>query len=156
MPDALNPAAMRATSLGPSGLTIANPKALHDPSSMAYSHVAVAPAGSRLVFIAGQTGGAQKGSYRDQVRVALASIRTAMESVGGTMADVARLVVYSVHHDAAKHQDLVSEVKAAFDPQLAPTCTIVPLTQSGTSADQLVEIEATGVISDAMTEDTAR
>jgi hypothetical protein len=37
-------------------------------------------------------------------------------------------------------------VKAVFDPGLAPTCTIVPSTQSGTSADQLVEIEAVGVL----------
>ena len=52
-------------------------------------------------------------------------------------------------HDAARHDDLIAEVKAAFDPRLAPTCTIVPSTQSGTSADQLVEIEAVGVLGPA-------
>ena len=137
---------MRATSRGPSGLVIANPRAMHGPAPMAYSHLAVIPPGASLVFVAGQTGGRDKGSYRDQVRTALASISTAMEAAGGTMADVAKLTVYSVDHDAAKHDDLVAEVLAAFDPGLAPACTIVPLAQSGTSADQLVEIEALGVL----------
>ena len=137
---------MRATSRGPSGLVIGNPKALHDPASMAYSHLAIVPPGASLVFIAGQTGGADKGTYREQVRNALGSIRTAMEAAGGTMADVAKLTVYSVDHDEAKHDELAAEVKRTFDSGLAPTCTIVPSTQSGTSADQLVEIEAVGVL----------
>jgi enamine deaminase RidA (YjgF/YER057c/UK114 family) len=141
-----NDTTFRATSTGPSGLVIANPKGLHDPAPMAYSHLAIVPAGGRLVFVAGQTGGRDKGSYRDQVRVALGAIRTAMEAAGGTMADVAKLTVYSVGHDEARHDDLATEVKAVFDPGLAPTCTIVPSTQSGTSADQLVEIEAVGVL----------
>ena len=142
----MNEAKMRATSRGPSGLAIANPREMHDPAPMAYSHLAVAPAGGRIVFVAGQTGGRDKCSYRDQVHVALASIRTAMEAAGGTLADIAKLTVYSVHHDEARHADLVAEVKAAFDPGLAPTCTIVPSEQSGTRADQLVEIEAIGVL----------
>lgn len=135
----------RAVSRGPTGISIANPAGLHDPAEMAYSHLAIVPPGASLVFVAGQTGGADKGSYRDQVRVALAAIRTAMEAAGATMADVAKLTVYSVDHDTDRHADLAAEVKAAFDPNLAPTCTIVPSAQSGTSADQLVEIEAVGV-----------
>jgi enamine deaminase RidA (YjgF/YER057c/UK114 family) len=136
----------RTTSTGSSGLTIANPKGLYDPAPMAYSHLAIVPAGGRLVFVAGQAGGPNKGSYRDQVGVALGAIRTAMAAAGGTMADVAKLTVYSVGHDEVRHADLAAEVRASFDPGLAPTCTIVPSTQSGTSADQLVEIEAVGVL----------
>lgn len=138
--------AMRASSRGPSGLTIANPKDLHDPAPMGYSHLAIVPPGASLVFVAGQTGGADKGTYAQQVRVALSAIRTAMGSAGATMADVAKLTIYSVDHDEAKHRELTNQVNTAFDPNLAPTCTIVPSVQSGTSADQLVEIEAVGVL----------
>ncbi len=142
----MNKNAMRTTSVAPSGLMLANPDAMHDPASMAYSHLAIVPPGASLVFVAGQTGGADKGSYREQAREALRSVRTAMRAAGGEMVDVAKLTVYSVGHDVAKHADLVSEVKDAFDSGLAPTCTIVPLDRSGTDERQLIEIEAIGVL----------
>lgn len=136
----------RAISTRPSGLTILNPGTMFDPAPMGFSQVAVVPPGARTVYVAGQTGGARKGSFADQNRVAFESVDTAMRAVGGTIADVARLTVYVVHHDEAKHAHLVAAVAAAFPGRLAPTCTIVPLTQSGTSPDQLVEIEAIGIL----------
>ena len=140
---------MRACETAPSGLVVANPRVLHDPAPMGYSHLAVVPPGAGLVFVAGQTGGADKGGYRDQVRVTLASIIEAMRAAGGTAADVAKLTVYSVAHDEDRHADLVVEVGSAFGTRLAPTCTIVPVRSSGTSDDQLVEIEAVGVLAGA-------
>ena len=138
---------MTERSTRPSGLTILNPGTMNDPAALAYSNVAIVPAGARTVFVAGQVGsGSPKGTYAEQVDQAFDSIRLAMEAAGGSMADVAKLVVYIVDHDAAKHDVLKRAVKAAFGDRLAPTCTIVPLTQSGTSPDQLVEIEATGVL----------
>lgn len=82
----------------------------------------------------------------DGTEEALDAIRAAMEAAGGSMADVAKLTVNSVAHAEDRHADLAAEVKAAFDPGLAETCTIVPSTQSGTDADRLVEIEAIGVL----------
>ncbi len=130
----------------PSGLVILNPASMFDPAPLGFSQLAIVPAGGRIVYVAGQTGGAQKGSFQEQCRVAFESIDTAMRAAGGTIADVARLTVYIVGHDQARHDALIAEVRRAFGERLAPTCTIVPLAQSGTSPDQLVEIEATGVL----------
>lgn len=138
---------MTARSMRPSGLTILNPDTMNDPSSFAYSHVAVVPAGARTVLIAGQVGsGSPKGTFAEQVDQIFANIGLAMEAAGGEIADVAKLVVYIVDHDAEKHAVLKTAVRTAFGDRLAPTCTIVPLTQSGLSSDQLVEIEATGIL----------
>lgn len=128
-----------------SGATITNPATMFDPAPLGFSQIAVVPSNARTVFIAGQTGGAEKGAFADQCRAAFASIDTAMQSVGGTILDVVKLVVYIVDHDEAKHEALIAEVHHAFGDRLAPTCTIVPLTQSGTDPNQLIEIEAMGV-----------
>ena len=138
---------MTARSTRPSGLTILNPDTMNDPASLAYSHVAIVPAGARTILVAGQVGnGSPKGSFAEQVGQTFESIGLAMEAAGGEIADVAKLVVYIVDHDAEKHEVLKAAVKTAFGNRLAPTCTIVPLAQSGLSSDQLVEIEATGVL----------
>ncbi|MFD0858620.1 RidA family protein [Roseovarius aquimarinus] len=130
----------------PSGLRILNPDTMFDPAPMGFSQMAIIPAGARTVHVAGQTGGAHKGDFANQCRTALGSIDTAMRAAGGTLLDVAKLTVYIVDHDKTKHSELITAVGAAFGSRLVPTCTIVPLSQSGTSRDQLVEIEAVGVI----------
>lgn len=130
----------------PSGLVILNPTTMFDPTALGYSQVAIAPAGARTVYVAGQTGGARKGTFADQCRAAFESIDTAMHAAGGSIADVAKLTIYIVLHDEAKKGTLVAEVRRAFGGKKAPTCTIVPLTQSGLSPNQLVEIEAVGVL----------
>ena len=137
---------MHAITRGPSGLVIANPRSMSDPVPLAYSHVAVRPPGGRVVFVAGQVGRSPKGPIAEQVDDALGGIRAAMAAAGATMADVAKLTVYIVGHDADTHRTLIGAVKAAFDPGLAPPCSIVPLSQSGTDPDQRVEIEAVGVL----------
>lgn len=131
----------------PSGLVIENPPEMYDPAPLAFSQIATIPAAARTVFVAGQVGGPQKGTFSQQVDEALAAIDTAMRAAGGGIADVAKLTVYIVDHDVAKHEVLKSAVKTVFGNRLAPTCTIVPLTQSGTDPKQLVEIEAIGVLS---------
>jgi enamine deaminase RidA (YjgF/YER057c/UK114 family) len=130
----------------PSGLVIENPSTMHDPAPLAYSQIAIVPAGARMVFVAGQVGGPKKGAFADQVDEAFSAIATAMRAAGGDIADVAKLTVYIVDHDRAKHDALKAAVKAVFGDRLAPTCTIVPLTQCGTDPEQLVEIEAVGIL----------
>ena len=138
---------MTERSTQPSGMTILNPDTMGDPSRFAFSHVAVVPAGARTVLVAGQVGtGSPKGTFAEQVGQIFTSIGLAMEAAGGEICDVAKLVVYIVDHDAEKHEVLKATVNAAFGDRLAPTCTIVPLARSGLSSDQLVEIEATGVL----------
>ncbi|MCQ8186645.1 RidA family protein [Parvularcula maris] len=128
------------------GLVIENPEGMFDPSPLAYSHLAIAPAGARTIFLAGQGGGKHKGSYQDQVRVALASLGQAMRTAGGDMSGIAKLTIYSVDHSDDRHRAIIEEVKAAFGDRLAPACTIVPLSQLGTDPQMLVEIDGIGVL----------
>lgn len=131
----------------PSGLVIQNPETMFDPLPLGFSQVAVVPPGATTVYIAGQTGGQNKESFESQCRNAFDSIGRAMESAGGTIRDVAKLTVYIVDHDEAKHEALITVVSDVFEDWLPPTCTIVPLRESGTDERQLVEIEAVGIIS---------
>ena len=125
-----------------------NPDGLYDPSANAYSHLAVVPTDTQLVFIAGQVGDTPKGDFETQVRQALSNLRTAMEAVGGRFSDIAKLTVLIVSHDKKKHRSLISEVEKAFGNSLKPTCTIIPVPQMAYE-NQLVEIEAVGVLSGA-------
>lgn len=137
---------MTASTDAKTGLRIENPDGMFDPSHLAFSHLAIAPEGSQVVWVAGQSGGADKGDFADQTATALSSIGKAMQAAGGDIGGVAKLTVYVVNHDKAKHPALIDAVKAAFGDRLAPTCTIVPLQQLGTDPDMLVEIEAFGIV----------
>jgi len=128
------------------GFAILNPDTMFDPTSLGFSQVAIVSAAARTVYVAGQGGGACKGDFADQCRVAFESVDTAMRAAGGGIADVVKLTVYIVDHDEVKHRALIAAVHDAFGNRLAPSCTIVPLQQSGTSPKQLVEIEAVGVL----------
>ena len=125
--------------------TLSNLEGLYDPSANAYSHLAVVPEGARLVFIAGQVGDTPKDDFETQARQVLVNIRTAMEAVGGTLSDVAKLTVLIAEHDKDKHRTLVAEVERAFGEGLKPTCTIIPVAPMAYEG-QLVEIEAVGVL----------
>ena len=125
--------------------TLSNPEGLYDPSANAYSHLAVVPEGARLIFVAGQVGNTPKGNFETQVRQVLANIRTAMEAVGGTLSDVAKLTVLIAEHDRDKQRTLIAEVERAFGEGLKPTCTIIPVAPMAFEG-QLVEIEAVGVL----------
>lgn len=128
------------------GLEISNPDTMFDPTPLAFSHLAILPPGARTVFVAGQGGGSPKGDFAEQVESALSSIGTAMAAAGGAMSGVAKFTIYVVDHDEDKHEVIIDRVKAAVGERLAPTCTIVPLTQLGTDPDMLVEIEAVGLL----------
>lgn len=130
---------------GKRNFVLDNPDGLYDPSANAYSHVAVAPANARLVFIAGQVGSTPKGDFETQVRQIFANLRVAIESAGGGMEAIAKLTVLIVDHGRDKHRVLVEEVERAFGAGLKPTCTIIPVPHMAFEG-QLVEIEAVGVL----------
>ena len=133
------------------GPEIHNPETMFDPERLAFSQLAIVPSGARTIFIAGQGGGGSpKGDFTKQVETALLSIGMAMTAAGGTINGLAKLTIYVVNHDKAKHAIIIKQVRAAFAARLTPTCTIVPLTQLGTDPDMLVEIEASGVLPKAL------
>jgi Endoribonuclease L-PSP len=75
-------------------LTFSNPSGLYDPRPNAYSHLAVFPAGWRIILPAGQGGETEDGvlseDFATQVRQALTNTETVLAASGATMADVAK------------------------------------------------------------------
>jgi len=130
-------------------LTISNPQGLYDPSNFGYSHVAQVAPGARLVFIAGQSGEREDGSYpadfQAQVKQAFHNLLTALASAGAGPKDVASLRVYIVDHKEAKLGIYGAELMAAWGDIAKPTCTLVPVPRLALDS-MLFEIEAVAVV----------
>jgi enamine deaminase RidA (YjgF/YER057c/UK114 family) len=118
-----------------------------------YAYAATAPAGSRLIFLAGacplnEDGTtAAPGDYAGQAAKALANLRTALADAGASLDDVlsTRVLVAS-----SQQQDLVAAwevVRDGFGQHDAPS-TLMGVTVLG-YRDQLVEIEAVAAVLDS-------
>ncbi len=118
-----------------------------------YVHVGVAT-GSRTVYLAGQVSqdadGATvaKGDLAGQTEQALLNVASALDSVGASFDDVAKLAIYVVDWEPSKMEGLVAGIGAAAE-QLGVD-PIKPATLIGVAAlfeaDYLIEIEATAVL----------
>ncbi|MEV4416465.1 RidA family protein [Catellatospora sp. NPDC049609] len=84
------------------GLTFVNPEGLYDPAPNAYSHLAVFPAGWRMILPAGQGGETEDGALSDdfatQLRQALRNTETVLAAAGAKMSDVAKFNLLVVDH----------------------------------------------------------
>jgi enamine deaminase RidA (YjgF/YER057c/UK114 family) len=130
---------------------VRNPEGLPQPE--AYRQVAVAT-GTRLVFIAGQVARDAEGEpvgagdLAAQVAQALRNVATALDAVGGTFDDVAKVTIYVVDWTPDKMEALgEGAMRAAAELGIDP---VRPITLIGVAAlaepDLLVEIEATAVL----------
>ncbi|BCW56903.1 MULTISPECIES: RidA family protein [Micrococcaceae] len=121
-------------------------------SAAEYAYAATAPAGARLIFLAGScplnedgtTAGI--GDYQAQARKAVENMRLALEAAGAGIADVisTRVLVAS-----SKQSDLVASwevVREAFGEHDVPS-TLMGVTVLGYD-HQLVEIEAVAAVMD--------
>lgn len=128
-----------------SGLTLLNPSGLYDPAPNGYSHVAVLPAGARMAFIAGQGGETADGRlpalFCDQVRQALRNLCIAIEAVGGTPQQIAKLTVLIVDQCEARLQVFGEELERALGPGPKPACTLIPVPRLALDG-MLFEVEA--------------
>ena len=117
-----------------------------------YAYAATAPAGARLIFLAGacplnEDGStAAVGDYAGQAAKAFENMRTALADAGASVADVisTRVLVAS-----SQQEDLVAAwevVRNAFGNHDAPS-TLLGVTVLGYK-DQLVEIEAVAAVLD--------
>ncbi|MCC8477709.1 RidA family protein [Streptomyces globisporus] len=117
-----------------------------------YAYAATAPAGSRLIFLAGSCPLDEHGEtvavgdYAGQAAQAVANLRTALADAGASVGDVisTRVLVAS-----ARQEDLVAAwqvVRDAFGDHDVPS-TLMGVTVLG-YADQLVEIEAVAAVLD--------
>jgi enamine deaminase RidA (YjgF/YER057c/UK114 family) len=107
--------------------------------------------GTRIVHIYGQTAVDDQGTvvgstHLEQSRLALANLRTALDAVGATLDDVAKLTVYIVDYTWDALDALGTAAKEVFgDPHPVTASTLL-----GVSAlwlpELLVEIEAVAVL----------
>jgi enamine deaminase RidA (YjgF/YER057c/UK114 family) len=118
-----------------------------------YAYAATAPAGSRLIFLAGacplDEAGATVavGDYAGQATQAIANLRTALAAAGADLTDVisTRVLVATT-----RQPDLVTAwqvVRDTFGDHDVPS-TLVGVTVLGYD-DQLVEIEAVAAVADS-------
>lgn len=130
-------------------LSFINPPGLYDPRPNGYTHVVVADAPSRLVYIAGQGGENEAGELADdfglQVEQALRNLTLALAAADATLADVAKLTVLVVDHSESRLRILTDRLRAAWGSRPAPACTLIPVPRLALDG-MLFEVEATAVL----------
>jgi enamine deaminase RidA (YjgF/YER057c/UK114 family) len=129
-------------------LTIVNPPTLGNPTPNGYSTAVLTPANARIAYISGQGGqdstGALSPDFAAQVVQAYANLTTAIEGIGATPDQVAKLTIYVVDHDMSKLGVLTQSVVATFGGRL-PAQTLVPVPKLAIDA-MLFEVEAIVVL----------
>ncbi len=118
-----------------------------------YVHVGVAT-GSKTVYLAGQVSQdvqgvtVAEGDLAGQTEQALLNVAGALDSVGASFDDVAKITIYVVDWDPSKMEALIAGIGAAAEKLGANP--IKPATLIGVAAlfepDYLIEIEATAVL----------
>ena len=131
-------------------LAMINPEALGAPRG--FSHGVLAPAGCRLLFVAGQVGwdGEQRlvaGGFAPQFERALENIRAVVESAGGRVEEICRFTIYVTdrtqsERDLAAVGEAYRRVMGRHFPAMA-LVEVAALLEPGA----LVEIEATAALS---------
>ena len=128
---------------------IVNPPTLGRPRG--FSHGLLAPANSRLLFVAGQTAADSTGSvaartFVQQFEACLARVLTVVESAGGTAAHIGRMTVYVANLDEyLASRKLLSEVWKRHMNEHYPAMALVEVSRL-VDEGAMVEIEATATI----------
>jgi enamine deaminase RidA (YjgF/YER057c/UK114 family) len=123
-----------------------NPEGLFKPST--FSQIAVTE-GDKVVYISGQTARdptskiVAVGDVKGQAEKVFANLRTAIESVGGSMADIAKITTFVVNLQPDDRTWIGEMVKKHF-PQ-PPAHTLVGISALATP-ELLIEIEAIAVL----------
>jgi enamine deaminase RidA (YjgF/YER057c/UK114 family) len=116
-----------------------------------YSNAMVAPAGARVLFVAGQIGWDEsqqlvEGGFLPQFERALRNVVTIVEAAGGNASDIGRLAIYVT--DKTEYLESLGEVGRAYRSAMGrhyPAMTLVEvrgLLETGAR----VEIEATAML----------
>jgi enamine deaminase RidA (YjgF/YER057c/UK114 family) len=130
-------------------LEVVNPAAL--PKPRGFSHGLLAPAGTRLLFVAGQTaadadGRVHRPSFGLQFDIALSRAVAVVAAAGGRAEHIARMTVYVADMDAylASRAELGGIWRAHMGSHY-PAMALVEVTRL-VDAEAMVEIEATAVL----------
>ena len=122
---------------------IVNPESLGVPRG--WNHGMLAPAGGRLLFVAGQTG---KGAdFAEQFGAALDNILAVVRKAGGDARDIGRFTIYV--RSRKEYLDSLKPLGAAYRERMGrhfPAMSLVEVSDL-VDAKARVEIEATAVLS---------
>lgn len=123
-----------------------NPDGLFKPGT--FSQIAIVK-GSEIVFISGQTSRDEKsqvvgvGDLRKQTEQALVNLRIAVEAIGGSIADIAKITTYVVNLQPDDRFWIGAMVKQHFPAP--PAHTLIGISALA-APELLVEIEAVAVL----------
>ncbi len=130
-------------------LTLINPASLGRPRG--YSNGVLAPAGARLLFIAGQIGWNEQqkivgADFVEQFDRALWNVLAVVEEAGGSPAQIARLTIYVT--DKSEYRARTREIGECWRARMQRHFPAVALVEvkSLLEDDAKVEIEAIAVI----------
>ncbi|HKE89361.1 MAG TPA: RidA family protein [Gemmatimonadales bacterium] len=122
---------------------IVNPGPLGQPSG--WNHGMLAPAGGRVLFVAGQTA-ASAGSIVEQWERALERVLAVVRAAGGAPADIGRMTVYVTDRAAyLAARRALGEVHRRHMGKHYPAMALLEV-KALVDDGALVEIEATAVI----------
>lgn len=126
-----------------------NPAALFDPGPYGFSHVVTVPAGSKLIFVAGQGGEENKdgkltADFRTQLQHVLNNIRIALKTQDVKMGAVVKVTTLIVDHDQTKLKILIEEFEKMWPDKKFPVNTLIPVPKLALDG-MLVEIDAVAV-----------
>lgn len=129
--------------------TLVNPPILGRPRG--FSHGLLAPAGSRLLFVAGQTAAEAEGRIAEtgfvpQFEAALTRVLTVVATAGGRPEHVARMTIFVTEMDAyLESRPALGEIWTRLMGSHYPAMALVEVKRL-VDGDATVEIEATAVI----------
>jgi len=127
-----------------------NPDSLFQSLDAGFSQIVSAHA-SKIIYISGQTAwNAQRQivggtDLSQQARQALRNVQTAVEAVGGTLADVVALRIYIVDYKPEQAGAIGAALREFFPKERRPASTWIGVSSLAV-ADFLIEIEATAVL----------
>lgn len=129
-------------------LKFINPPGLYDPRPNAYSHLAVFPAGWRIILPAGQGGenadGALPPTFAEQLRQALDNTEKVLAAAGARMSDVAKFNLLIVDHSEEKFGAVRKEFDRVWG-ETKPAWTLIPVPTLALKG-MLVEIDVIAVV----------
>ena len=116
-----------------------------------WNNAMLAPAGGRVLFIAGQTARTADGSFAEsgfveQFAAALDNVLAALEAAGGKPADIGRMSLYVT--DVQAYRDSLKELGQVWRPRMGrhyPAMALFGVTGL-VDPEALIEIETTAVI----------
>jgi enamine deaminase RidA (YjgF/YER057c/UK114 family) len=129
-------------------LQFINPAGLYDPKPNAYSHLAVFPAGWRMILPAGQGGETEdevlSPDFATQLRQALKNTDTVLAAAGARMSDVAKFNLLVVDHNEEKFAAVRKEFDRVWG-ETKPAWTLIPVPTLALKG-MLVEIDVIAVV----------